>query len=508
MQAFIFMPMPCLYSSRYLGIMLIAVVLFQCSPKEVAPTFIPADVSSVIAFDMKRMSSKAVGWKDVLSMDFLQQMTGNSGKVDMLGKILNGGFDYTANAYLFAKADEQAQNSYVALSFVLQDVKKFEKNLNVTIQKQGDRKYIIPYKGLLITWEKKKALAISSPNFDEQNLQAIAEAIYKTKKENSLEAKNQNFNTALQKDADITTWINYQSLPKAWIKQLERLAISIPSEAFQAINLIEQAILHTNFEKGEIKTTIKGICNESILKNYQKLLKGGINANIAQNIPIENPSMLVGVGVGTQGIEGLLGNSEMMLAGKVLIGFLGTSIPDILGLFTGDAVLALGDVKISTDLSEQEAIVCVGTTNSDKVIKLINDFDGFLKIKKKKDFFIVDADKYGDLFLIVKENKLYLTVSEKLKDQLLASTTKLNANTLALFNNKMAVMEVDYSKLLKNLPEANQVAGVLDKFQFTAQPIAGNIWEAESTLKMKDKNSNALAVLFEMTKKLPISIQP
>jgi len=492
--------------------------LCQCT-KEVTPTFIPADVNAVVALDMKSLSSKAVEWKDILNTNFLQQMTGTSAKTDLLAKIMNGGIDYQQMTYVFTKIGEKTENSYAAVLFTLKDSKKFEKNLQenareAKIKKTDGREYVLLDTGLLITWKKDKALAVLSPQFSEETLNNTAREIYNTKKENALEAKNDVFKTALQQKADAITWIDYRHIPKTVLEQLENFGLALPIQTIKPLlNVAEQVILHTNFEKGEAKTTIKTFCNQEMVKAHQKLLKGGVNADLARDIPIENPSAIGAAGLGMQGAEGLLGNSKLIQGLKILIALSGTSLGEIFGFFTGDAVIATGDMKLSNHMSEQEIVIGIGTNNIGKVTKLLADFDSFLNIKKKKDFYILDLETYGygELFMVEKGNNLYITSSEKLKDQLVEGKIKLNTQTLALFKDNVVVGEVDYATLLKNLPAVSKhntavrqgISDAIGKFHFTAKPLVGNVWEAESVLSMRDKNRNALAVLFDLMKTLP-----
>lgn len=503
---------------RLYTLVLASFFLYHCSSKELTPSLIPADVSTVVVLDMKRMSSKAIEWKDMFSTEFLKNITGNGNKADLMGKVLNGGFDYQKTAYLFAKAGNTIEESYMALAFSLKDDKQFEKTLlednpALDIKKDGNHKYASLYTGVLVAWQKTKALVVIAPEFDTKALRKTANNILKTKNSNALETKNQTFRNALKEDADVITWIDYSQFPKTVTKQLQNLNIDLPSQFLPMMKVIEQVTLLTNFEQGEVKTRMKAYANPESIKVYQQLIKGAVDAQVAKDIPIEHPSMLMGVGVGTLGIEELLGHSKMVEGMKMLLSFSGTSVKEILGMYTGDLVLAVGNVKLSNDLNEQEIVIGIGTHDSQKVLKLITDFDGFLKIKNKKDHYIIDLYDYelGEWFMVVKDKNVYLTTSPTLKDALLSNQTKLNSETLGLFSGKVAVGEVDYGVFLKNLPEftpntheaRQKLTNTIDKFQFSAKPLANNIWEGESTLKMKDKSRNSLAVLFQMIREMP-----
>jgi hypothetical protein len=506
---------------RVWAISLACLFLWQCSPKEVTPSLIPADVSAVAVLDMKRMSSKAIEWKDMLSSDFWSNMIGSGNNADLLGKMLNGGLDYTKEVYAFGKVGKNIKESYTALAFTIKEVKQFEKTLKadnefIEIKKDGGNRYTFFYSNLIVMWHKQKALLVFAPQLDQKKLRGLAHDILKTTKSEGLENQNENFRSALQQDADITTWVDYKNLPETALEQLENIGFDLPTQFKPFLKVIEQVTLHTNFEQGEIKTNIKTFCAKDALQVYEKLLKGAINPEVAKDIPIENPALLLSVGVGTQGLEGLLGNSTLISGLKILLKMSGTSLEDIFKLYTGDVVLAIDNPKLSAHLNEQEIIIGVGSNNAKEVLKLITSFDGFLRIKNKKDYYVLDLEEFklGEWFMLSRGNNLYFTTSEKLKQNFLDNNIKLQTQTTQLFNGKVAVLELDYGAMLKNLPELTRnthemrekITNTIDRFQSTAKPWSNNVWEGESTLKMKDKNRNSLAVLFEMLRQMKPTI--
>lgn len=498
----------CNLPTRICSLLLITLLFAHCGNKKTSEMPIPANASFAMVLDMNRMSSKAVEWKDIFSTRFLQQMTGNGSQADLLGKVLNGGFDYQKKVYVFSKADADLQNSYVGISFTLKSEQAFEKMLkneykNIDIKRDRIYQYAHITAGVFISWQKQNALLLLAPKIDTDVFKGTAYTLHKIKKHETLIAQNATFQDAMQTEADIIGWVNGQDIANNASKLLKKGTIDLPAPFSEMLNALKDGTFHTDFEKGQVKTNIKGFCNPENAQIFSKLLKNNTDQEIMKQIPIENPALLVGLGANPKGMDMFLGESTFILALKAFLSFSGNSIDEILQNYTGDLVLAIDKPQLSADLSEQDVVACLGTKDAQKVTDLIESFGMFLKIRKKEGFSIIKSSEYGDWYMVGKGKMIFFTTSPKLKDAILAGKPQLNAQTVSLFKDKVGVFEIDYAQATQNLsfiPYSQNLAQVLDKFQITASPFQNNVWDLQSILKIKDKDRNALAVILEALK--------
>ncbi len=476
-------------SFRLCTFALACLLLAHCKAKKEPAIHIPANVNFAMVVDMKRVSSKAVEWKDIFSTQFLQNLTSEPSQNDLIGKILQSGLDYQKNIYLFGK-------EYLALSFSLKDSKAFEKILkkeypDIDFKRNKTWEYAHLNAGTLIMWQKNTAFFVIAPTFDEKKILKTAQNIAETNPKKTLEKKNSAFQQILQQEADAIGWVNAQTLSTDLLKQIPNVKITLPTQL-----LCEEATFYTNFEQGEIKSVFKATFGDKALETCTKLLKPAIDTELIRNIPFEKPAILTGFSLNLTAIEDVLGNPALLSAFKSFLSFSGSSWNELLASYTGDVVLAWDKMELGTEPTEQDLVVCIGTKDAPKMLEFIEGFGMFLKIKKKEGYTVLKSDDYGKWYIVGKDKTLYLTPSLAVKDAILAGKTKLNPQSIALFEQKIGGTE------LNTLPAqtTEKLAKIFDKFQITVSPLQNKSIEAQSTLKLKDTQRNALPILIEVLK--------
>ncbi len=496
---------------RFNYLFLLSIILLSaCGGKNVEPTIIPGDVAAVVSIDFKAMSSKAMEWKDILNPDFFESADLNDEDADAISKLIGSGVDLNKTAYVFVKADKDAQQNYVAATMGLKDASKFEEGIKKLenapkITKKGNRQYAIRDK-TIISWDKESMLLSSSE--DEKNLEKIHQSILDTKSSASLETKNKDFKSFLSRKYDIGFWVDYAKISQSGINDMSML--DVPSSLQDLTRMTESVSFWVNFNQGELVLDAETKVNKELVEKYKDLFKGQINNELVKITPVESPLVMLGLGIGMKGLKKVLEDAGYLENAEDVSKMIDVKVDDIFEMLSGDAVFALESMNLENIFNpEIQGSISLGIRNKETLQKLFKKFDG-LFLQKKNNYYALRTGGMGQYYIIDKGDKIILTSNEIMRDNAIKNTNTLNSTVTALANDKLSVMYIDIQKIIRSLPkdminDPMLEKEVLPKFisiQASADDYSNGLSKSNTILKMSEKNRNALAIIIEILKKV------
>ncbi|MCU0447887.1 MAG: DUF4836 family protein [Microscillaceae bacterium] len=483
---------------------------------------IPADASFVASINLKSLNQKAGNWRDIWDKDFLKSFDVQERDFDKFAyELLHSGLDLEQKAYLFGKVETDKANNYYALSFLLKNPSDFEKALTGSeakpaIKTAGELKYAV-FKKDLVFWKNNSGLVIGyedAENISENKLLAQAQKLFALKTAESLTAKNQVFRDLEITNKDFTMWFN--------IAQLSRLSGEI--EGFRSfnsatndlVNMLEYGTFSLNFENGQIIGESITHLNKDLSKKYKDLLRDGINEKVVKGVPIPAPSLVGGFGLGMKGLYQMMKDDESIKNYESIANNMGLSTQEYFELFSGDFIVAVRNLDISNFLSNPnpEYVLALGIANKKNLGKLIKNIEkeagGMLA--EKGGHYVIQAGDY-QIFLIEKNDALYITSTESFKNDLISGKNQMETKYSSLMKGNSFAAFFNLPELLRQIPEDNLdsaegkafnefVKPELESFDMMAGTIRNSEIKGKSSLKFKTKSKNALVIWLNMTKKM------
>jgi hypothetical protein len=499
--------------------------LNACGSKVVAPTHIPADATMAICFDFKAMTAKTMQWQDMLNPELLRSFYLGD-EADLTAQILNSGIDYQADGYIFAKVSGNEADKYFAGVFQLNSESRFEKALKNAYPKRevktaGKLKFMNIDNFAMVGWQAKKVWLVSlGEKTTESNLKARFDKIRNTQSTESLEAKNAQFKELLQGEYDCAFWTDSEkvNLASSYYAEL------IPESMQSLKDLLQMSKYFSGtlrFENGQIAMKANSVLNPKIQEKYQDLFKSRMDASLLKAIPIQNPILVIGGGAEMKGVQKLMTETGLLETKDVkfvigLMEVMGMTQAELFDTFSGDVVLAVRDVNTSFFSAEAvEYALGIGINNRKSLDKLLDNITNLpiSPIKKKENYYFLKTDEVGKMYLMEKDNMVFITGTTEIKDDFLKGKEKLNNDWVEYGSGVIGVWQLDMPRLTKLLPESslndtdskNLKEILLPNFKSIvakASTPSGNLLASEMLIKMNDTKRNALTLLVEAMRKM------
>ncbi|MCU0446596.1 MAG: DUF4836 family protein [Microscillaceae bacterium] len=514
-----------IFGLAYIFLFGLIIGLNACNSKVVAPTHIPADATTVVGFNFKAMTAKAMQWQDMLNPELLRNFYLGE-EADITAQILNSGIDYQADGYIFAKVNAQETDRYVAGVFQLNSESRFEKALKASYPKRevksaGKLKFMNIDNLAMVGWQDKKVWVVSlGEKTTEPNLKNRFDKIRNTQSTESLEAKNAQFKELLQGEYDCAFWADYQKSSP----DLESYLSLLPESMQNIKDLLQITQFFSGtlrFENGQIAMKGISVLNPKIQEKYQDLFKSRMDAALIKAIPIKDPIMATGGGAGMKGVQKLLTESGILETKDVkfalgLMEVMEMSQAELFDTFNGDVVLAVRDVNTSFFSAEAvEYAIGIGINNRKNLDKLLENVSNLpiSPIKKKENYYFYKSDDLGKFYLVERDNMIFITGTTEIKDNFVNAKEKLNAEWADYGNGAIGFWQADVVQLTKLLPEStmsdadskNLKEIFLPNFKSIiakSSAPSGNTLASEMIVKMTDPKRNALTVIVEAMRKM------
>ncbi|MDX2301380.1 MAG: DUF4836 family protein [Microscillaceae bacterium] len=494
------------------GSILVVFLLLNSCGKNLDPTFIPTDANLVLALDFNNLSSKAAGWQEILNYAFDKSQ---SSKTDIIDLLTHSGINLGKNAYIFGKITPETSQNYFALSLELNDEKQFMSSLrkntpNRPVTQEGEMNFMIQDK-LLIGWNKQRALILSQ-DLSAEALKNRFREIFSTGGSQSLEQNNTEFYHLLNKKFDMALWMDFGQMSDLRSKAMDNLWGGNSDVLQELSRLTESTSATIHFENGKIVSNFSTHTNEALWNKFKNIFReDGINQSLLKNIPIKSPTLLLALGVGTQGIREIMEEAQLLNDMKKFSRVFNTSPEKVFDLFTGDMVVAFDEIHLKEDLNPYyEVIMGIGIKNRPDFDKLLDQIDGFF-IKKKGDYYLLKNNNQT-YYMIEQDNFMYFCNTGSLRDKLLKGSVQLDKKLVQSVEDHSSLFSIDFNrigsvispKLLEGIgySSISQVwLPALESLEVYAAPYSKGVSEGKLEINLKDKSRNALVILLELIKK-------
>jgi hypothetical protein len=229
----------------------------------------------------------------------------------------------------------------------------------------------------------------------------------------------------------------------------------------------------------------------------------------------------MGGGAEMKGVQKLLTDTGILETKDVkfvigLMEVMGMTQAELFDTFSGDVVLAVRDVNTSFFSAEAvEYALGIGINNRKSLDKLLENITNLpiSPIKKKENYYFLKTDEVGKMYLLEKDNMVFITGTTEIKDSFLKGNEKLNNDWVEYGSGAIGVWQLDMPRLTKLLPESslndmdnkNLKEIFLPNFKSIvakASTPSGNLLASEMLIKMNDTKRNALTVIVEAMRKM------
>ncbi|TAE06072.1 MAG: hypothetical protein EAZ95_19390 [Bacteroidetes bacterium] len=491
--------------SRFLFV-LGCIVLVGCS-KVPSMRCIPHDVFYASRANVLRATYQIPEWKDVLKreldIDLSQDTTKNplflaSGKAFLFGNILQG------------------EQNYTALSILLLSKRNLEKflksvNPNLVIESFKDYNFTLRNRSML-AWNKKHLLYINSPHAANENqLRELFRRLTTLKDSEMLIKSKNNFVKAVKNDQDLSMWLNIAKMGdapklKEWIDDMH----------------LQDNYMHlrANFDDGEVSVATEYFTNSKLFQDYKTLLSGSVNKTLIENLPIQKPAMVVGIGVKPEGIAQFLKDIKFTQKATNLMNSITLTFDDFVKMYSGDMVIALKDVKSLEHLLPPDSLREIRHT-SDMVLgigiknKVIYDSlksklmqTGILE--KKPDHLVF----FGEVYVMERDSMVYFTKNELVKEDFIKMVKFDNPKLLESVSDNWFFLHADekigekalegkslFKEATRNLLKKEELKLESATIQI-ANKRQNDKSKADAILLLKDKNANSLMAMLEVVREI------
>ncbi len=515
------------YLKLSLIIMTFSLVIFACGKKGGSANHvqIPDDMHYVVSINSKSLQNKVKDIAQVFDNNFLKNVDISEKDAKEMKEIgdalLKSGIDLNEKAYVFGKIEENMDNVFVGLSFILKDAKSFETSIqkafkkDFVVKEESGIKFGKPKKNdireSVIAWKGKTALFLMMKKGD---VMKFAKEIFATKSNKSIFTKYKEAAEMEAKNYDFGTWIDYVQVNKV-IKKANKDRMediyNLP-EMDKFLEVTTSLTAGLSFENGEVKLDSEVSLDPSKSKLYESMLKSGIAQNVIKNIPIQAPQVMAGFGFALRPLYDLVKNSKSIKEEeKNTKKAIGLSNDELIDMLSGDFLIALKNLKVGDAIGgnpDPEAVVAVGVAKKDLFEKMMKNGEAFKDFTKEGDYYVYAPMPNVSVFLVFKDNGLYVVGSKSLRDAILKGSGKVDGEHLALTKNNSSLMYLDFkffeqlmSFIGKNKP-LEITLKELKNLTIESSTVKNHKLTAKGSLKMTNTKDNSLLVLVNMIKEI------
>ncbi len=466
-------------------------------------TRIPKDVDMVVSMsgeNLLELISVAEFDKSSIGKEMLKGI--NRRREDKITSIDKVGFNVASNAYYFFKDSKEV--GFHNFFFELNDVEKFKTLISKRdlkkIKVENGLSYIEDSKSIRI-WNDKSILVLFGFKVEgnlkreilKKRVKEYAFHVFKSKNKEAL-VKNRAFQKAKKKNSFATVWIsNYGRIMSGAMRHFEYFSNGgIMSSIFRTtesknIYGIEEVTANLFFEKDNVNMVVDMEVSSGVRKSFKKMYNRKMDKSILNSFDHNNILAFASLSMNTEEIlleypslvNKLYGNVLPRMKEEISV------VTDLFSLVVDEE--AIGDLItgnalfVLNDFSKQEVEYVTYKYDEDykrkKIIKkkeeMVPDFTLMVGSKKEKlvqkilklglkhgiltkegNVFELKENLPFKLYLLVKDEVLYVTNSQKRSTSILLGKKKYgSSNYSKLIKNSSALMYVNIHKLMNNVPE-------------------------------------------------------
>ena len=508
---------------------LVAVFAFaSCNNDKTLTTSIPKDAMSVVYFNTKSLAQKSEF--DIFNNPKVKQNLESAPINDKqkallaaIQKDLNAtGLNLKGNVYFFYLLD------YYGVVGEVNDRTKFENNLKQILGEntafgelsKGVSTYNIPFVGS-IAWDNNKIVMLGQNYRGNVNLDDKLKELFAQTKDNSI-VSLQTFQDFEKNKKDMSMYMGYsKSIYETLFNQIGISLNAQQDDALQALSGV-RSISNISFDMGEIKIDASNVFDDKESKDKYLSLIDNINkpmdAKILEYIP-SNTILTFGMGLDGANIFNKLNELNILTAENVGDEQIYLNIKEALSNLENFA-FSLNSIKCttnndygyeSTNYVPQVTVVATQKNGVDVIgllkekisakVEEINSY-GYTLVSIETvspKAFTLTKDQFKITFGVADNNVVYISNDEDcLKN--IADGKKYNHDIKlpSSFNSLMFGNLQQLSSIPTNgLPSQVQMLQKLNIFE-NYEVVAPNLEGGTGSLKMKDKNKNSLAAIFDL----------
>lgn len=303
-------------------IIMSAIILFltmaSCTGDKERVEHIPDKAAGVGIIDFNRISSKAITWEELFSMESVERLLKDEEESNFQ-KLIQSGVDLNNRMYVFGVPEQEEQDAYSCLVFAVKDPKAIENTLKEEDEswnfEDGEEGIRICTRegnsnGMMGLSDKTGIMVFSN---DGKVDEALLNNLYNLNSSKALVNADTTFQEVAEKDADILAWINNKKVGDV-------LSDFSPSTYLGGSDLPKsQTTFVTNFKKGEMTIDTKVISNTDSIGPYQRMYQGSINQDILNNLNTESPLFLTSMAFDMDEVMKILEQEDLFKKGNSLM---------------------------------------------------------------------------------------------------------------------------------------------------------------------------------------------
>lgn len=515
-----------------------AAILVACGKDPELQKYIPEKSSLVVCLNGSQLSSKIS--KDINITEALSLWRPDliTTEQNLLSILENSGINLNSNLYAFIldKDDPEMEGRFFSIIFKLIDESKFDRfirNLHgesPDIKSFAGMRYSMLDNKTIVGWANKTVFVVGKNTIsNEKELKKELRKIRELPEEQSLVAKNEQFKNLLEKKFDAASWVKMEAFKNVFNKVIRRypLPISLDFKENYTTALI-------NFDKGEILVDADYYNLNESLKGYEDIVKSQINTQLLNQLPVSSSVGVLGLSLNADAMKRTFRNLGGIFFEKQINKLMGVSSNDIFDMLTGDMLTVIKDVNASSndltvkktqlveDSAQYELLLCLSIKNPATLSKILDKFTLDQSLLRQAGCYL---DPKSNTFYIEKDQLLYITTSESVKNEVINGKKEdvkmTNKDLDKLTKESFFVMYADISeKTRKNLPShlfqgdvfteglTKNLQTPFESVFINTQPLKNKISKSKIRIIFKDKEENALKQVLQIFQKKELSKKP
>ena len=468
---------------------------------------IPNDVMFAARANILRATYQVPNWKEVMREEFSIDLEADSTP--------RTNFLASGRAYIYGDLT-QYEDNYIAIAINIRNHRSLERfvtsmNSDLEVQELNHFKYMVKNKSLL-GWSNKLLVLLDarqSPN--EAHLTELFSKIAGNTRDSSLLFSNENFRQALKNYYDVSLWVNMDDFGKS----------PLFSQFAENVNLKNNFLhLHANFDEGNVTTKTTFFPDENVKNRYADIISKPINKSLVENVPLEDPAVLLGMSLKPAGFKTLIDDLSLTEQCSNLASAVTLTLDDFFEMISGDVVIGLKDLSnLDKDLEKSDSstalkdkktisdlVMGVGIKNEvvyDSLITVLLE-TGILEQKEGYQEF------FGELYIMKRDSMVFFTKNEMIKDDFIQDVKLQDQNILSMTDNNWYMLYANEAISEKTVKGQNIIMEItrkilkndnlgLEEAKLTFS-VPDSKLGGQSIITFKDKEANSLLAMLEVLK--------
>ena len=472
---------------------------------------IPINATKVFTINTSNVLKK-VALESIFDMSFYDLI------IDILTKegiSINGegpqelGFSMLKEYYFYNVDDVGRDDGYYGAVIPLDDVVRFSNYMTgrfkEAVETDGEFKWVNTNKTTCIAWNEtdEVLLLVGGHKYAKR----LIKELFDLTTDESLAGKSPSFNQFQSSGFEMGAWLNFEVLyaqNKSKINALEQIG-------FES-KLLENAFITSGFYfvDGTVNMEIDLHLNDSFLETLPGLFVENDNQALFENMMMQDLPLFGRFSLNTQKAISLLEKhrNKFGIMGGMIIG---QGVPKMLG---GDIAITLNYVGMKkqkkynwqtqitsyVDVPDYGYLGCVSIKDIEGVTTLLNS----PLIMKTDDYYTIGGFA-NKMFVFLKQDKLYLTQSEKIRDEFLM---KGNKGSSLNFSDEKFAIHIDIQQMLSkfsqealkyfNIDQAVMISKEAESIDLQLNGMDDQIYNCAIQLHLLNKSENSLYTILEM----------